>query len=142
VEAADKRGPWTLNLNLSIPGDVKEIDPAVEKIMWVLGEVGCAADKEFEIETALREALANAIVHGCSQNPSQRVQLLVACGTDHSVTLVVRDPGRGFDPQTIPNPLESERVLAVHGRGIYLINQLMDDVRFKRGGTEIHMRKK
>jgi len=26
------------------------------------------------------------------------------------------------------------------GRGIYLINQLMDEVRFEKGGTEIHMR--
>ena len=41
--------------------------------------------------------------------------------------LVVRDPGKGFDPKTIPSPLQGERVFAEHGRGIYLINQLMDN---------------
>ncbi len=134
--------PWLLNLKLSIPGDVKAIEPAVEKILWVLSQLGCAAGKEFEVETALREALANAVVHGCGENPSKRVQFLVACNEDRSVTIVVRDPGKGFDPGAVPSPVERERLLAVHGRGIYLINQLMDDVRFRRGGTEIQMRKK
>ncbi|MGH7418698.1 MAG: superoxide dismutase family protein, partial [Candidatus Rokuibacteriota bacterium] len=30
-------------------------------------------------------------------------------------------------------------VYSDHGRGLYLIKQLMDDVRFERGGSEIHM---
>jgi len=32
----------------------------------------CSAGKEFEIETALREALANAIVHGCKNDPPRK----------------------------------------------------------------------
>ena len=38
-------------------------------------------------------------------------------------------------------PLVGENVYSNHGRGIFLINQLMDEVRFERNGTEIHMRK-
>jgi anti-sigma regulatory factor (Ser/Thr protein kinase) len=34
-----------------------------------------------------------------------------------------------------------QNVFSDHGRGIYLISQLMDEVRFEKGGTEIHMRK-
>ena len=56
--------------------------------------------------------------------------------------IVVRDPGEGFDPASIPSPIEGERLYLSHGRGIFLINQLMDSVKFQRGGTEIHMRKK
>ena len=41
----------------------------------------------------------------------------------------------------MPSPLHGENVFESHGRGIYLINQLMDDVRFEKGGTEIHMKK-
>ena len=55
--------------------------------------------------------------------------------------IIVRDPGGGFAPEEIPSPVSGECLYSAHGRGIYLINQLMDDVRFKRGGTEIHMRK-
>jgi len=34
-----------------------------------------------------------------------------------------------------------ENILADHGRGIFLMNMLMDEVRWERGGTEIHLRK-
>ena len=42
----------------------------------------------------------------------------------------------------VPSPTMGQNVFSEHGRGIYLINQLMDEVRFEKGGTEIHMRKK
>ena len=53
--------------------------------------------------------------------------------------IVVRDPGPGFDPSQIPSPIVGKGLFSTGGRGIYLINQLMDEVRFERGGTEIHM---
>jgi serine/threonine-protein kinase RsbW len=70
------------------------------------------------------------------------VQCCIACDEEHGILIVVRDPGPGFDPHALPSPLMGENLFAAHGRGIYLINQLMDEVSFKRGGTEIHMRKK
>ena len=133
--------PKVLSLNLTIPGDVKAIDPVVEKIMWVVQRMGCATGKEFEVETALREALANAVVHGCKENPRAQVQFIVSCTDKHGVTIVVRDPGKGFEPKELPDPTEGDQLYSVHGRGIYLINQLMDEVRFEKGGREIHMRK-
>ncbi len=59
-----------------------------------------------------------------------------------SMLIMVRDPGTGFDPGQIPNPLRGENVYSDHGRGIFLINQLMDEVKFLKNGTEIHMMKK
>jgi serine/threonine-protein kinase RsbW len=102
----------------------------------------CAAGKEFEIETALREALANAIRHGCRHDPSREIRLSVACDDRRGLLLVVRDPGPGFDPAAIPSPIEGQEIYRSHGRGIYLINQLMDEVSFERGGTEIRMLKR
>ena len=61
---------------------------------------------------------------------------------DQSILIVVRDPGTGFEPGEIPNPLRGESVYSDHGRGIFLINQLMDEVKFLKNGTEIHMIKK
>ncbi len=101
----------------------------------------CVAGKEFEIETALREALANAIVHGCKNDRSKKVQCCVRCDEERGLLIVVRDPGNGFDPFTLPDPSNGDNIYACHGRGIYLINQLMDEVKFERNGSEIHMRK-
>ncbi len=130
-----------LHLNLAIPADVKRIDPVVEKIMWVVSQIHCGDGKEFEVETALREALANAIVHGCREDPNKEILFSVACDEDRGIMIVVRDPGDGFDPKTLPSPIQGECLYSEHGRGIFLINQLMDEVEFERGGTEIRMRK-
>ena len=56
--------------------------------------------------------------------------------------IVVRDPAPGLIPGQIPESVRGENVYSDHGRGIFLINQLMDEVKFARNGTEIHMVKR
>jgi serine/threonine-protein kinase RsbW len=58
------------------------------------------------------------------------------------VLIVVRDPGSGFECSDVANPLAPENVLKSSGRGIFLINQLMDEVDFRDGGREVQMRKR
>ena len=84
--------------------------------------------------------MTNAIVHGCQKDSKKSVQCCVACDEKQGILIVVRDPGPGFDPASIPSPIVGENLYATHGRGIFLINQIADEVRFERGGTEIHMR--
>ena len=130
-----------VRFELTLAADVKGISPVIERIMKLVEDMGCAQDKGFELETALREALANAIVHGCAEDPSKTVSVSVACDESRGMIIVVRDPGEGFDPAQLPSPVQGQQLLEDHGRGIYLINQLMDEVRFRGGGTEIWMRK-
>ncbi len=130
-----------LQVDITISADPDSISPVVEAILALAREMKCAVGKELEIETAVRESLANAIRHGCGDDRSKRVECCVACDEAHGMLIVVRDPGPGFDPASIPSPIMGENIYSTHGRGIYLINQLMDEVRFERGGREIHMRK-
>ncbi len=129
-----------VKLDETLPGDPSAVEPFIDKIMAIIGEMGCAAGREFEIELALNEALANAIEHGSANDPSKLIQCCVACDHARGMLIVVRDAGPGFDPASIPSPVVGQNIFATGGRGIYLINQLMDDVRFEKGGTEIHMR--
>jgi serine/threonine-protein kinase RsbW len=129
-------------LRILVPGRVDAITPAVERVMAEARQMECSNGKEFEIETALREALANAIRHGCANDETKTVEVCVACDETRGMLIVVRDPGPGFDPGGIPSPTMGQNVYRHHGRGIYLINQLMDEVSFGRNGTEIRMRKK
>jgi serine/threonine-protein kinase RsbW len=130
-----------LRLDLTLPADVNEIDPVVQRIMAIVSSMECGSGKDFEIETALREALANAVVHGCKGDPGQKIQVAVGCDESRGMLIIVRDPGTGFDPRSIPSPTTGQNLYRSHGRGIYLINELMDEVRFEKGGTEIWMRK-
>jgi serine/threonine-protein kinase RsbW len=132
-------GNLLVKLDVTLPGDVKAIPPFIEKVMAVVKEMGCAAGREFEIELALDEALVNAIKHGSAYDPLKQIQCCVACDHTRGMLIIVRDPGPGFDPATIPSPVAGQNLFSTGGRGIYLINQLMDEVRFEKGGTEIHM---
>lgn len=131
-----------VRLDLELPGDASAISGAVERVLGLAREGGCAQGKEFEIETALREALANAIRYGCEHNPTKTVQLSVSCDQARGMLIVVRDPGPGFDPSQVPSPVAGEQLYANHGRGIFLINRLMDQVEYDHGGTEIRMLKR
>ena len=131
-----------VRMDITVPAEVGSISAIVQAILSITSDMKCAAGKEFEVETALREALANAILHGCGSDPSKQVQCCVACDRDRGMIIVVRDPGKGFDPASTPSPVVGQNLYSEHGRGIYLINQFMDRVWYEHGGTEIHMLKK
>lgn len=129
-----------VKVDLTIAGGVEAIAPVVDRIMAIVRGMGCAEGREFEVELALCEALSNAIRHGSARTPGGKVQCSVACDHERGMLIVVRDPGPGFDPASIPSPITGQNLFSTGGRGIFLINQLMDEVRFEKGGTEIRMR--
>ncbi len=131
-----------LKLSVTLSADRNAIDSVVQSIMKMVREMKCASGREDAIELALSEALANAVVHGAGSDPAKLVECDVACDEQRGMLIVVRDPGPGFDPSQLPDPCQGENIFSTHGRGIYLINQLMDEVRFHKNGTEIHMIKR
>ncbi len=131
-----------LKLKVTLAADRNAVDPVVQSVMELVRQIHCVPDKYDAIELALAEALANAVVHGAKADPSKVIECDVVCNEDQSMLIVVRDPGNGFDPANIPNPVRGESVYSDHGRGIFLINQLMDEVKFLKNGTEIHMIKR
>jgi serine/threonine-protein kinase RsbW len=118
------------------------VDPVVREVMEIVRQMGCADGREDAIELALAEALANAVVHGAKNDPTKIVECDVACDEERGMLIVVRDPGPGFDPHRIPDCCTGQNLYSNHGRGIFLINQLMDEIRFQKNGTEIHMVKR
>jgi serine/threonine-protein kinase RsbW len=131
-----------LKLKVTLAADPNAIEPVVEGVMEIVREMQCAAGNEDAIELALSEALANAVVHGAKADPSKIIECDVGCDESRGMLIVVRDPGQGFDPNAIPSPVCGESIYSDHGRGIYLINELMDEVKFAKNGTEIHMIKR
>jgi serine/threonine-protein kinase RsbW len=128
-------------LDLVIPGDPAVIGTVTDGVVQLLRDRLAVVGHEFEIELALQEALANAIRHGCHGDPSKSVECRVTYERTGDVLIVIRDPGPGFDVTRVPDPLEDANVLRASGRGLFLIRQLMDEVRFASGGREIRMRK-
>ena len=130
MTAAHSQGGPCLELERSLPSKVAAISPFVDKLMRLIRKCGHAPEGESDIEIALREALANAIVHGNHENPRKHVYVRFRCEPDE-VSFAVKDEGRGFDIEKIADPTAPENQGSIHGRGIYLMKALMDEVRFE-----------
>ena len=135
--AAD-HGPLA-ELELGIPSDVARVGEAVRLVVRHVESHGVDPHlARFNLRVALGEALVNAILHGNGSDPSRQVTVRVQCAPV-AIEVEVRDDGAGFDPAAVPDPTTPERIRAPGGRGIFLIRQLVDDVRFSEKGNVIWM---
>jgi anti-sigma regulatory factor (Ser/Thr protein kinase) len=70
VKQKAHRGPH-IALECSVPSEVAAISPLVDKLMPLLSNCGCVPEGVSDIEMALREAMANAIIHGNHEDSSK-----------------------------------------------------------------------
>jgi serine/threonine-protein kinase RsbW len=130
----------------SLASRVEDVSPFVGRLMQIIkrltGTLGDQDAKQIELEVALVEAVANAVIHGNRRDPQKRVYVTCRINSDGEVLLTIRDEGQGFDIHAVPDPLTQENLLRTHGRGIRLMQALMDEVEFEQGGKVVRMRKR
>jgi serine/threonine-protein kinase RsbW len=134
-------GP-TLHVNLTMLSEIDAISPLVDWLMPLIKISRCVSGDERNVEIALREALANAVLHGNKHDIQKKVHISCCIHPARELSIVVRDEGSGFDPSEVPNPTAIENLHCETGRGIFLMNVFMDDVHFERSGTEVHLHKR
>ena len=101
------------------------------------------AKEDFEINDdmygnimiSVTECISNAIIHGNKSNAAQMVHLelqmqqgLLKCS--------IEDEGSGFDYSNLPDPTEPKNIEKLGGRGIFLMRNLSDDVKFEENGKK------
>jgi anti-sigma regulatory factor (Ser/Thr protein kinase) len=62
-----------VELQQSLPSEVAAISPFVDQLMLAIKKFRGVDGSEVDIEIALREALANAVIHGNHEDPCKRV---------------------------------------------------------------------
>src|SRR5467141_4955167 len=130
-----------VELRQSLPSRVGVVSPFLHQLMRFILNFRMGYGSEGDIEMALLEALANAVIHGNGDNSGKRVYVTCRCYMDGEVSITVRDEGPGFDSSSVGDPTLLENRLFTHGRGIYLMKTLMDEVSFEEGGSVVRMRK-
>jgi len=118
------------------------VDGLVGRLMDVVQSMPCAQEHLDAVRLALYEALANAIIHGNREHPEKKVKVSVACADQENLLIAVTDEGEGFDPATIPDPTLAENIYSSGGRGLFLMNCLMDQAEFRMGGRQVVLRKR
>jgi len=121
----------------SDPKEIAKVEPFLNKINKAMR----MDDGTFyRLLVAGTEAINNGILHGNKSDPSKSV--FATCTVDsRALVFRVKDQGKGFKPEDVPDPLEEQNLLKTSGRGIFLMRSLMDKVTFTvtMEGTEVEL---
>jgi serine/threonine-protein kinase RsbW len=97
-----------------------------------------APDQHFEIMTCVTEAVNNAIVHGNKCDCSKIVEVRMLRQRD-GIAVHVTDQGKGFDAERVPDPTSTENRMNIGGRGVYIMRQLSNRLKFLNNGSTVEM---
>jgi serine/threonine-protein kinase RsbW len=126
----------------TFPSDPQYIPGIVHVVSLLAMEFGfSAADYSMNVPLAVDEAVSNAIIHGNRRELRKQVEVEGQIDGER-LRLKVRDEGEGFQRDPTHDPMHPENLLAASGRGLFLIESVMDEVRFSQDGRCIEMQKR
>lgn len=125
----------------NIPSDAREAHRVRELIADRLRQSGYADREILDVVQALEEAVVNAIRHGNQCDCRKRLRIAFCVGND-CFEVCVEDEGKGFNPDSVPSPLDVERLEMPCGRGLLMMRHYMSEVRHLSPGNAVVMVKR
>jgi serine/threonine-protein kinase RsbW len=128
---------------LTLPSTADQVAKADEFLESWLRKKGVPEDTIANMAIAVTELVNNAIKHGNRLQKNKMVTVSITY-TPGKIVVTITDEGEGFNPEVIPDPLAEENLLKEIGRGIFIVNSLIDDVKFQfppEGGTKVTITK-
>jgi len=120
-------------LQLQIPATLESIDRVEEETINFITDNDINIDL-FAVRIMVREAMANAVIHGCGKNSSMIIQFEISITEDDKLILKVRDSGEGFNWRTLARYND---ILADRGRGLPIMEIYADEMYFNEEGNEV-----
>lgn len=115
-----------------------DITVAQDHILALAAEQGYPDASTFALRLVLEESISNAFRHGNKMREGAHVDVEWAIGPDQAV-LSVEDQGEGFDPESLPDPTDEDRLELPSGRGVLLIRAYMSEVEYNDRGNRLTM---
>ena len=123
---------------LKIESKIDNLRVVEKEIDDISAEIGIRQDYYGKILVTTMEAVNNAIVHGNKCDESKSVEIHISF-KDRILKITVKDEGQGFVPKEIPDPTKPENIENFHGRGVFLMSKLADEIEFNDRGNEVTM---
>jgi len=122
-------GEWRTEL----PATLEAVEQfCVELRVWIAGT--CTGLQPFPAELLIREALTNSVVHGCMEDPRQRISCVLRAKPGR-LLIAVQDHGQGFDWRAAWN--RQPDLSDTHGRGVEILRVYATSVRFNSKGNVV-----
>ena len=129
---------------IKLPSRIESVEEAATKADEFARERGLGDEFIFAIDLAIRESVANAVEHGNKFDESKEVEVKFEDSAE-GFEITVRDFGKGFTVDEIPDPTHPENLLKTTGRGILFMRSFMDEIEWSNssdGGLIVKMLKK
>ncbi len=123
---------------LQLDSDPRNVEVIESFVQRVVEQFQLRPDAYGSMLITLTEAVNNAIIHGNGADRSKSVRIHLRKKKDH-ITIRVSDEGGGFDHRSLPDPTQPENVRKLGGRGVFLMQQLADDLRFHNNGSTVEI---
>ena len=95
------------------------------------------SQSSYRIKLGLHEALVNAVTHGNKLDPNKsiRVRRII---TPNWCVWQIQDQGNGLEIKKRFYKLP-EKLTSLNGRGLYIINECFDDIRWSNKGNRLQL---
>lgn len=123
------------------PSAISLMHSILDYLMKRVEKVGIVNAENSNLFIALDEAFVNAVKHGNKFDARKLVKVSAEVSTVEA-RFTVEDEGDGFDISAIPDPLDPENLFKTSGRGVLIIHNIMDEVKYNERGNRIEMIKK
>lgn len=117
------------HFSLEIFSDPKHLSKVEDFVDMISVESELDSGKIPGVLLAVTEATTNALIHGNLRDVSKKV-FICADISKESLIIKVKDQGRGFNPDTIPDPTKPENLLKDSGRGLYLMRYHANELKY------------
>jgi serine/threonine-protein kinase RsbW len=122
----------SLKDRLVVTNDTKYLIVVRDFVSRMIRQSRVTREDENKIILAVDEAVTNIIEHGYDQGVDGTIELEIE-SEESQFKVVIRDTGRVFNPESVPNPDMKEHLKAGRkkGLGLFLMRQIMDEVRYR-----------
>ncbi len=128
-----------MKTELDIFSKIENLSYVEKMIDDVASEYKLSSEVYGNILVATVEAVNNAILHGNKLDESKTVNVNFKI-ENSSLQIIIKDEGPGFDYDNIPDPTALENIEKPHGRGIFLMKHLVDELEFRNNGSEVEFK--
>ena len=121
-----------------VDSDLAVVQKSSQEVLSFLKPLSLSEAALFDVRLCLEEALINAMKYGNALQKEVPVEVDVEFDPKR-LSITVKDQGPGFDPAKLADCTEEANLYRNRGRGVYLIHQLMDEVRYNEKGNSLTM---
>jgi serine/threonine-protein kinase RsbW len=123
---------------LKIRSNKQSIADLEDYIKTIFDEFDLQQDLYPNMLISLTEAVNNAIQHG-NRNDHAKSVVIETRKREDRICFVIVDEGSGFDYESLPDPTAPENIENPGGRGVFLMQQLSDSIRFQENGSRVEI---